>query len=109
MENVDLLSYEVIDACGNFVAPGLIDMHIHGYLGADVSDGDINALRLMCEGIVENGVTSWCPTTMTVSKREIETAFETVRTLKSVTGYYGSRILGINVEGPFINVAKKGA
>ena len=108
IENIDLSSYEVIDACGNFVAPGLIDMHIHGYLGADVSDGDINALKLMCKGIVENGVTSWCPTTETVSKREIETAFDTVRTVKASTEYYGSRILGINVEGPFINPAKKG-
>ncbi len=108
VKELNLSNYETIDAQGNYIAPGLIDMHIHGYLGADVSDGDIIALKLMCEGIVENGVTSWCPTTETVSKREIETAFDTVRTVKTSAEYYGARILGINVEGPFINPAKKG-
>ena len=37
---INLSDYEIIDAKGNYVAPGLVDMHIHGYLGADVSDGD---------------------------------------------------------------------
>lgn len=108
VENIDLTSYEVIDAGGNFVAPGLIDMHIHGYFGADVADGDVNALKIMCEGIVKNGVTSWCPTSETVSMQEIEASFDAVRAVKADNEYYGSRILGINVEGPFINVAKKG-
>ena len=70
---------EVIDAAGGYVSPGLIDMHIHGYLGADASDGDAEGIKKMAMGIIENGVTAWCPTTMTVSKKEIETAFDTVR------------------------------
>jgi len=108
-DEINLSDYEVIDAQGKFVSPGLVDMHIHGYLGADVSDGDVEGLKLMAKGILENGVTSWCPTTMTVSKAEIETAFDCVRTLKNSDGYYGARILGVNSEGPFINPAKKGA
>ena len=100
---------EIIDAKGNLVLPGLIDMHIHGYLGADASDGDADGIRKMAMGIIENGVTSWCPTTMTVSKEEIEKAFDTVREVKNSAEYYGSRILGVNSEGPFINEAKKGA
>ncbi|MBR3870753.1 MAG: N-acetylglucosamine-6-phosphate deacetylase [Clostridia bacterium] len=108
-DEINLSDYEVIDAQGKFVSPGLVDMHIHGYLGADVSDGDVEGLKLMAKGILENGVTSWCPTTMTVSKAEIETAFDCVRTLKNCDGYYGARILGVNSEGPFINPAKKGA
>ncbi len=100
---------EVIDADGKLVSPGLIDMHIHGYLGADASDGDEEGIRKMAAGIIKNGVTAWCPTTMTVSKAEIETAFDTIRAVKNSDSYYGARILGVNSEGPFINVKKKGA
>ena len=109
MDRIDTNDYEIIDAKGNFVAPGLIDMHIHGYLGADASDGDADGIKKMAEGIIKNGVTAWCPTTMTVSKKEIEDAFESVRKVKNSGEYYGSRILGVNSEGPFINPAKKGA
>ncbi|MBQ8391500.1 MAG: N-acetylglucosamine-6-phosphate deacetylase [Clostridia bacterium] len=108
-DEINVNDYEVIDAKGNLVLPGLIDMHIHGYLGADASDGDADGIRKMAEGIIQNGVTSWCPTTMTVSKEEIEKAFDTVREVKNSGEYYGSRILGVNSEGPFINEAKKGA
>ena len=106
-DELSINDYEIIDAKGNLVLPGLIDMHIHGYLGADASDGDADGIRKMAMGIIENGVTSWCPTTMTVSKEEIEKAFDTVREVKNSAEYYGSRILGVNSEGPFINEAKK--
>ena len=109
VSDIDLSDYEIIDASGNYVSPGLVDMHIHGYLGADASDGDADGIRLMAEGIIKNGVTAWCPTTMTVSKAEIEKAFDCVREVKNTDEYYGARILGVNSEGPFINAAKKGA
>ena len=109
VKDINLADYEVIDAKGKYVAPGLVDMHIHGYLGEDVSDGKVEGVRTMAEGIIKNGVTAWCPTTMTVSKAEIETAFDAVRTLKNSGEYYGARILGVNSEGPFINPSKKGA
>ncbi len=109
IKNIDLSRYEVIDAQGNYVSPGLVDMHIHGYLGADVSDGDVDGIKVMSEGIAKNGVTAWCPTTMTVSKADIEKAFDAVREVKNSTEVYGARILGVNSEGPFINAAKKGA
>ncbi len=106
---INLTDYEVIDAKGNYIAPGLVDVHIHGYLGADVSDGITEGLEKMARGIIENGVTSWCPTTMTVSKAEILAAFDTARELKAREDYCGARVLGVNSEGPFINPAKKGA
>ena len=55
------------DAEGKFVSPGLIDMHIHGYLGKDVCDGEEESIRVIAEGIVKNGVTAFLPTTMTES------------------------------------------
>ena len=109
LKDIDTSDYKIIDAMGKYIAPGLVDMHIHGYLGADASDGDIDGIKKMAEGIISNGVTAWCPTTMTVSKKEIEAAFDSVRTVKNSKDYYGSRILGVNSEGPFINAAKKGA
>ncbi len=109
INDLNLSEYEVIDAKGKLVAPGLVDMHIHGFLGADASDGDTEGIKTMAQGIIKNGVTAWCPTTMTVSKAEIEKAFDTVREVKNSGEYYGARILGVNSEGPFINPAKKGA
>lgn len=101
--------YEMIDAKGNLVAPGLVDIHIHGYLGEDASDGKTEGLKKMAAGIAKNGVTSWCPTTMTIAKEEIVKAFDTAREVKAETECYGAKILGINCEGPFINPSKKGA
>ncbi len=101
---------EVIDAGGRYVAPGFIDLHIHGYLGEDASDGSAEGIRKMAEGIVKNGVTGWLPTTMTVSVEQLTRAFETVGALKEQSkGWNGATILGVNAEGPYINPSKKGA
>ena len=62
---------ETIDAKGGFVSPGLIDLHIHGYLGCDVCDGTEESIRTISEGIIANGVTGYLPTTMTVDMKVI--------------------------------------
>lgn len=108
-DKVDVSGYEVIDAAGAYVAPGLIDIHIHGYVGEDTCDGNIEGLEKMARAITANGVTAFCPTTMTVAKEQIEKAFDTARELKNKKEYYGAVVLGINCEGPFINPSKKGA
>ncbi|MEA4832742.1 MAG: N-acetylglucosamine-6-phosphate deacetylase [Oscillospiraceae bacterium] len=105
---------QLIDAAGRYVAPGLIDIHIHGYDGIDVSDGSEEGVTKMAQGLLANGVTAFCPTTMTVAKTQIEKALSVIRALKlkSTLGYdvfTGAQILGANVEGPFINPEKKGA
>lgn len=100
----------VIDAHGGYVAPGLIDIHIHGYLGEDTSDGNADGIYKMANGVMKNGVTSFCPTTMTVSMDEINKALDVVRSLKAESKKWdGAEILGVNLEGPFINPKKKGA
>ena len=101
---------EIIDAAGKYVAPGLIDLHIHGYLGKDVCDGSVESMRTICEGIVKNGVTGFLPTTMTVSMDVIIKALETCRSLMEESKTWnGTPILGGHAEGPFINTKKKGA
>ena len=107
--DLNLDEYDVIDAKGHLVAPGLVDIHIHGYLGEDASDGSAKGLKVMAAGIAKNGVTSWCPTTMTIAKDEIVKAFDTARAVKAEKPCYGAKILGVNCEGPFINPSKKGA
>ena len=103
---------EVIDAHGAYVCPGLIDVHIHGWKGADVSDGDPEGIRRICRGLLGNGVTSFLPTTMTIAWSKLEAIFDVLRTLKKESlrdDFAGSEILGCHAEGPFINPERKGA
>ena len=73
---------ETIDANGGYVAPGLVDIHIHGYLGEDTSDAKPEGIKKMAYGVAKNGVTAFLPTTMTVSMDEINAALDAVRSLK---------------------------
>lgn len=101
---------EIIDAEGGYVSPGLIDLHIHGYLGKDVCDGKEESIRTISAGIVKNGVTGYLPTTMTVDMKVIRKALEVCRALKDESkNWDGSEILGCHAEGPFISESKKGA
>ncbi len=101
---------EIIDAQGGYVAPGLIDIHIHGYLSKDVCDGEEDSIRTIAGGIVKNGVTGFLPTTMTVDMAVIRKALEVCRNLKEESKTWaGSAILGCHAEGPFISESKKGA
>lgn len=103
---------EVIDAHTMYVAPGLVDAHIHGYLGEDASDGNPDGIRAMARGIAKNGVTSWLPTTMTVPKQALTQVFDMMRGLREESrqnGWDGAEILGVHAEGPFISASRKGA
>ena len=101
---------KTIDAGGNYVAPGLVDIHIHGYLGEDTCDAKPEGIKKMAYGIAQNGVTSFLPTTMTVAKNEIVDALNAVRSVKEESKTWnGAEIIGVHAEGPFINPNKKGA
>lgn len=101
---------EIIDAKGGYVAPGLIDLHIHGYLGKDVCDGEEESIRTISKGLLANGVTGYLPTTMTEDMKTIRKALEVCRKLKDESKTWkGSEILGCHAEGPFISESKKGA
>ncbi len=101
---------EIIDAEGGYVAPGLIDLHIHGYLGKDVCDGEEESIRTISKGLLANGVTGYLPTTMTEDMSVIRKALEVCRALKEESrDWDGSTILGCHAEGPFISESKKGA
>ena len=103
---------KVIDAEGGYIAPGLIELHIHGYLGKDVCDASEESIRIISKGLLENGVTGYLPTTMTVDMKVIRGALDTCRALMAESKtpeFDGSAILGVHAEGPFISESKKGA
>lgn len=109
-ENISLNEAdEIIDAKGLYVSPGFIDLHVHGAMGHDVMDGDLEGLKVIGEKILENGVTSFLPTTMTMPKETIHEAMVSVRDLMALEDYQGATALGVHLEGPFINPEKKGA
>lgn len=98
----------VIDAKGMYVTPGLIDVHVHGSCGADTMDQTVEAIKLISQGIAKNGVTSFLPTTMTMSREDIYGALDIVRECMNKT-LNGAKVLGAHLEGPFINAIYKGA
>lgn len=99
---------DVIDARGMYVSPGLIDIHVHGSCNCDVMDKSVDAIKTIGNGIKENGVTSFLPTTMTMSKEDIHEALDTIRKSMNIK-YNGAQVLGAHLEGPFINNKYKGA
>lgn len=104
------LDCEIVDAQGGFVSPGLIDLHIHGYLGYDVCDATEDALYNISNGLLANGVTAFLPTTMTVDMSTIRKCLKLCKDLSQRSNDWdGSIILGCHTEGPFINKDKKGA
>ncbi len=99
---------ECLDLSGLFVVPGFVDIHIHGCAGADTCDGTRSSIAAMAAHLVTNGVTSFCPTTMTVPVEEIEKAVQTVRGCMQDPPE-GAAVLGVNMEGPYISPDRVGA
>ena len=99
---------EVIDAEGLYIAPGLIDVHIHGSGGKDTMDGTEEALKTISSTIAKNGVTAFLATTMTMGWDRISRAFNQIRDCMWLE-MPGAQLLGAHMEGPFINVQFKGA
>jgi N-acetylglucosamine-6-phosphate deacetylase len=108
-KDVDYSKYEqVIDAKGLLIVPGFIDIHLHGYGGYDTMDDSDDALINISKRLVENGVTSFLPTTMTMSVDLIHQALQRIRNLMTQS-FIGAKVLGAHFEGPFINAEYKGA
>ena len=98
---------EILDAKGAYVSAGFIDLHIHGSGGADVMDATPEALETLSATLVQTGTTSFLATTMTMSTSNIDNALQNIQT--HALDVSGANILGIHLEGPFINVLKHGA
>lgn len=96
-----------LDAAGLKVLPGLVDIHSHGAKRHDFSDADTGGLKVILQYEKSQGVTSYCPTSMTLPKEELLAIFQTAADVEQDDTC--AHIVGINMEGPFLDPAKKGA
>ncbi len=99
-----------VDCAGCYtVVPGFVDVHIHGCAGADTCDATREALEAMAAFLLAHGVTSFCPTTMTTSRETIQAALLAAKDMMDHPMEGGARVVGVNMEGPFIAKERKGA
>ena len=95
-----------IDAKGAYLVPGLIDIHTHGAMGQDFSDGLSEGMPIMADYYASRGVTGFLATTMTLKEEELLPAMRVIRDFKREKG---AKCLGIHLEGPFLGYNKRGA
>lgn len=98
----------ILDAQGYYLSPGFIDIHLHGAGGHDVMDGSLASLKEISKTIVQYGTTGFLPTTMTGSYKSIHLALSAVEAIEKKERK-GAQVLGVHLEGPFINPEAKGA
>ncbi len=106
--NKELEFDNVIDVAGNYVAPGFIDIHVHGGGGSDFSDGGVEAVVKAADTHLMYGTTSILPTTLACSS---ETLIEILNDIKEVKekNLSQGRILGVHLEGPYFSLSQSGA
>ena len=97
---------EIIDGEGCYAIPGLVDVHFHGCVGADFCDGTPEAIEKIAMYEATEGITTMVPATMTLSEEEL---MKIMRNAGTYQNENGATLAGINMEGPFISAAKKGA
>ena len=105
----DSIPEDATDLQGATVIPGLVEVHSHGNSGADFSDGDYEGLKAMAKFYATCGVTSFAPASMTLPYKVLSKAFATAKQLREEAPEGHSRIMGIQMEGPYFSYAKRGA
>lgn len=99
--------FEIVDFGDNFIAPGFIDLHFHGALGKDILDANVESLKVLASSQARSGVTGYVGATMSTSLDSLIHAIEVAKAAQALS--LESDILGVTIEGPFINVMMKGA
>lgn len=106
-ETGDTADPVVYDASGLYVIPGLVDVHIHGAVGQDFCDNSPEGLGAMSAYLKAHGITSFCPTSMTLPATDLKQIFASAGNVPADAAH--ASIVGIHMEGPYISPAKKGA
>lgn len=107
-EDIDVADAMEIDAKGKYIAPGFIDMHVHGGGGYDFMDGDVNSFLKVAETHVKYGTTAMCPTTLTGEPDGLLRTLDHYEEANKLN-IAGSRFLGMHLEGPYFSKKQCGA
>ncbi|BBI35344.1 N-acetylglucosamine-6-phosphate deacetylase [Cohnella abietis] len=99
---------ETIDAKGNWIIPGFIDVHVHGGAGHDFMDANAEGIAAISKFHASNGTTSMLATTLTATREDLTAVVDRVSAFMSAPMPY-AQIVGVHLEGPFVNVKWKGA
>lgn len=100
---------EIVDATGLYVIPGLTDVHFHGCMGQDFSNGTKEAIETIAKYEAGQGVTTICPASMTLPTDHISKICKTAADFCETAAANSATLCGIHLEGPFLSEAKKGA
>ena len=106
--DVDFPDAEIVDAQGNYISPGFIDIHIHGGGGSDFMDGTVDAFLQIAQTHAKHGTTSMLPTTLTCEKEDLIQTLEAYQTA-CVSNQIGADFIGMHLEGPYFAVSQRGA
>ena len=106
--DVDFPDAEIVDAQGNFISPGFIDIHIHGGGGSDFMDGTVGGFLQIAQTHAKHGTTSMLPTTLTCEKEDLIQTLEAYQTA-CASNKLGADFIGMHLEGPYFAVSQRGA
>lgn len=106
--DIDAPDAIVIDAGGNFVSPGFIDLHVHGGGGYDFMDGHVDAFLKIAETHAKYGTTAMVPTTLTSEKEDLLKTLD-IYELAYQKNTLGAQFLGMHLEGPYFALSQRGA
>lgn len=99
---------EELDLAGDYLLPGFVDVHIHGFRGHDAMQGE-KAVRRMARDLYREGVAAFLPTTMSASADDTRAVVAGIRAVKERPDARAAAVLGAHMEAPFLNPAKCGA
>ena len=100
---------ESYDAGNGYILPGFLDIHIHGYAGADMSDGSVEGIGRMAKALAREGVTGFLGTTMALPESSLMQVADSYRQYREAPESDGAQLFGVHLEGPFFSQAKRGA
>lgn len=99
---------QVVDVAGKRIVPGFLDIHTHGAVGVDVNGADAEGYEKICRFQASQGTTGWLCSILTDTREQTLWCIEEYKRWKSLE-HKGARLLGIHLEGPFLNPEYKGA